>query len=179
LDGVARRRGSEYIAQIVDDPQGTVRGTSMPRVPMSLELRALVLAYLTERSAADVPPPAGPTSVPIGSTGGDAAALYGRFCASCHGARGDGDGSNAKNLPVHPAVHRDARFMAARTDDRLFDAIYAGGYPLGRSAAMPAFGQTLSRAEISSLVRHLRTLCGCRPPPWSTDGERPASPNVP
>jgi mono/diheme cytochrome c family protein len=38
---------------------------------------------------------------------------------------------------------------------------------MNRSARMPAFGATLSAAEIRALVRHIRTLCRCEGPTWS------------
>ena len=173
LSGVSARRTSAYIAAIVDDPQGVVPGTAMPRTAMTPELRALVLATLVGTAPASVPPPRVPRStVSASATRPVGATLYARYCASCHGDDGGGDGPNARFLPVRPAVHRDARAMSTRTDDRLFDAISGGGYPLGKNAAMPAFGGTLSRAEIWSLVEYLRTLCRCAPPGWSTDGER-------
>ena len=145
----------------------------MPRVPMADATRELVVAFLgghgePERSTDATGPtaraePSGPPSGP---------AIYARYCAPCHGAQGRGDGPNAANLPVRPARHADAAYMSRRSDDRLFDAIYAGGYPLGRSATMPAYGETLTRAEVWALVRHLRTLCRCAGPVWSTDGNR-------
>ena len=42
----------------------------------------------------------------------------------------------------------------------------------GKSARMPAFGTTLSPAEIRLLVARIRALCGCSGPAWS----RPARP---
>jgi len=178
LTTVSKRRTSDYIAAIVDDPQGVVPGSSMPRIPMTPELRALVLGALMGAHAAEIPTvrtPSGLASPPARIP--DGAPLYGRYCAACHGRTGGGDGPNARFLPVSPAVHRDASSMSARTDDRLFDAVYGGGYPLGRSAAMPAFGATLARAEIWALVRYMRTLCRCKPPAWSTDGEQPSRPS--
>ncbi|OLC05712.1 MAG: hypothetical protein AUH42_07000 [Gemmatimonadetes bacterium 13_1_40CM_70_11] len=97
----------------------------------------------------------------------DARTLYATFCAACHGSRGRGDGFNAEYLPVAPAVHADPVAMSRRTDDRLFDAIAGGGAVVGRSPRMPAFGATLSRAEIRSLVRYVRELCRCEGPAWS------------
>lgn len=181
LTHVRDRRSAEYIARMIADPQGTVPGTIMPRTPMTPATRALIVEYFAGAGAdstlARLSPSAGASPDASlekrgasRSVGG--AATYSRYCAGCHGDRGGGDGPNARFLIERPAVHKDARFMATRTDDRLFDAVYAGGYPLGRSAAMPAFGQTLSRDEIWSLVRHMRTLCDCNGPAWSTDGER-------
>jgi cytochrome c oxidase cbb3-type subunit 3 len=161
---------------MIDDPQATVPGTPMPKVPMRPATRGLIIAYLTGRPdpdamvnrAAEAAPRAHNTAA--AATGTSAAALYGRFCASCHGPRGRGDGSNARFLPVRPAVHSDSSYMSSRSDDRLFDAIYAGGYPLGRSVTMPPFGETLTRSEVWSLVRHLRELCRCAGPAWSVTG---------
>jgi mono/diheme cytochrome c family protein len=104
--------------------------------------------------------------------GDDGAAVYARRCAACHGAEGRGDGYNAAFLPVAPTAHADADSMARRPDDTLHDGIAAGARILGKSARMPAFGASLSPAEIRSLVTHIRTLCDCAPPAWSVDGAR-------
>jgi mono/diheme cytochrome c family protein len=95
------------------------------------------------------------------------AAVYARRCAPCHGARGGGDGPNARFLPVRPTAHADSALMSARSDDELFDTIFAGGYVMNRSNRMPPFGETLSRAEIWALVRYVRTLCRCQQPAWA------------
>jgi cytochrome c oxidase cbb3-type subunit III len=97
--------------------------------------------------------------------------LYQQHCAACHGNSGAGDGWNAQYLDRPPARHSDARTMSARTDDRLFDAIHAGGAIMGGSARMPPFGQTLSGQEIRSLVAYIRELCHCFQPSWA-DGTR-------
>jgi hypothetical protein len=57
--------------------------------------------------------------------------------------------------------------MGLRTDDRLYDAIHAGGAIMGGSARMPGFGQTLTPAQIRLLVAHIRELCHCRQPAWA------------
>jgi mono/diheme cytochrome c family protein len=57
--------------------------------------------------------------------------------------------------------------MSERSDDALFDTIFAGGYVMNRSNFMPPFGLTLSRDQIWSLVRYIRTLCACEGPAWS------------
>ena len=63
--------------------------------------------------------------------------------------------------------------MSPRSDAALFDAIAGGGAIMNRSPRMPAFGLALQPAEIQSLVRHIRGLCRCEGPAWSTDGRRP------
>ena len=54
-----------------------------------------------------------------------------------------------------------------RSDDALFDTIFAGGYVMNRSNLMPPFGLTLTRDQIWSLLRYIRTLCVCEGPTWS------------
>jgi mono/diheme cytochrome c family protein len=176
LSGVAQRRSAAYVRRMVEDPQSTVPGTMMPKVPMPAASRDLIIAYLTggadsrAQAAASRERTAERAALPAGNRG--ARAIYGRFCAPCHGAQGRGDGPNASHLPVRPAAHADSAYMSRRTDDRLFDAIYSGGHPLGRSATMPAFGETLTALETWSLVSYLRELCRCSGPAWSTDGDR-------
>ena len=165
LDGVTARRSLDYVGNIIKDPQAVAPGTPMPRVQMNERDRALIIAYLTSRPAAAQSGPAAVRRTNLRST----TELYAHYCAACHGAGGKGDGPNAPNLPVKPANHADAKAMAARTDDRLFDGIHAGGIALGKSPLMPGFGQTLSREQIDALVKHIRTLCKCRQPKWANE----------
>ena len=171
LSSLKRWRPPDYVYAMIRDPQRTVPGTNMPRVPMSQATLELITNYLIQRE----PAPNAPTPVlPPGARAPSAAdtsapAVYGRFCAPCHGANGGGDGYNARYLPVRTTAHRDAHYMSMRPDDALFDAISAGGYIMNRSNRMPAFGRTLERRQIRALVRYLRTLCSCEGPAWSRD----------
>jgi mono/diheme cytochrome c family protein len=128
--------------------------------------RDLIARYLAAQPGAS-PDFAVPTPPPAAATAGDAMALYAKWCASCHGTSGRGDGPNAANLPVKPTAHASREAMSARPDDSLYDTIFGGGAIMNRSHRMPAFGATLSPAEIKSLVRHIRTLCRCEGPGWS------------
>ncbi len=169
LATVRERRSAEYIATIVADPQRVRPGSMMPRHAQPAAQEQLIVRYLATRAGTatggvDAPPgPAEDRST---------AALYARFCAGCHGTSGGGDGPNAKSLPVPPAVHSSAAHMSLRSDDALFDAIAGGGAIMNRSPRMPAFGLVLAPTEIRSLVRHIRELCRCQGPAWSTDGGR-------
>lgn len=132
----------------------------------------LIGSYLLQRDPSDDPTPA---RIPVAAAGpppdtAGAATLYAHYCAACHGEEGEGDGPNARYLSVPPVSHADAEYMSERPDDSLFDAIYAGGYIMGLSHRMPAYGGTLSREQIWDLVRYLRRLCDCQGPPWSRDG---------
>ncbi|MCP5055437.1 MAG: cytochrome c [bacterium] len=57
-------------------------------------------------------------------------------CARCHGALGDGAGTDAEQ-DVPPADLTDAAAMSQRSDGQLFYQILVGGMP---RCAMPAFG---------------------------------------
>lgn len=173
LTHVAARRPAAYVAAIIENPQRVVPGTTMPRTPMPEAVRALITAYIAGGNvAAAAASPASP-ALSMAGTPVNAPALYARQCAACHGERGDGNGPNAKRLPVPPARHADAVAMSAMTDHRLFDAISVGGYPMGRSPMMPAFGQSLTRDEIQALVRHIRQLCRCSGPAWGRIADPP------
>jgi mono/diheme cytochrome c family protein len=167
LTTVRDRRSNAYIAAMVAMPQSVVPGSVMPRTRMAATELDLVTRYLTSLPGnalevdVDLARPLPVTGPP------DGAVLYGKWCASCHGPRGAGDGPNAPNLPVKPAAHASRDAMAARPDDSLFDTIAGGGAIMNRSPRMPAFGATLTTAEIRALVRHIRSLCRCEGPAWS------------
>ena len=88
------------------------------------------------------------------------AAVYAMFCASCHGARGAGDGPLAANLDPKPADHSDGRYMNTLSDAHVFQVIQQGGASVGKSPLMAPFGASLSDAQIRDLIAHVRSLSG-------------------
>jgi len=175
LSELQRSRTADYVYAMIRDPRGTAPNTIMPRVPMTPSTLELITSYLIQReptSAAARPAPAPPNTAVDRAEPASAPALYGRFCAPCHGVRGAADGYNARFLPVKPTAHADSAYMSGRSDDALFDAISAGGYIMNRSNRMPPFGETLTRDHIWELTRYLRTLCRCEGPAWSRDNPR-------
>ena len=169
LTTVRARRSAAYVAAMVADPQATAPAAAMPKVAMPEATRLLVVRYLASRPGSAGGAAPAPAAAPRPAAA-DGAALYARWCAACHGAGGNGDGPNAPFLPVEPAVHADAKAMALRPDDSLYDTIAGGGGIMNRSPRMPPFGATLSAAEIRALVAHIRALCRCQGPEWSRDG---------
>ena len=168
LRTVRERRSTDYIAAMIDAPQRQVPGSLMPRTVMLPATRDAIVRYLQSLPGnGDVAPASAGAGANLASST-DGAALYVAWCAGCHGARGKGDGPNARFLPVPPAVHADAAAMSRRSDDALYDTIAGGGAIMNRSARMPAFGETLSDPQIRALVAYIRTLCRCKGPAWST-----------
>jgi mono/diheme cytochrome c family protein len=88
----------------------------------------------------------------------DGAGLYALYCASCHGAVGDGDGPVAQALDPQPARHSDGATMNGLSDDYLFRVIAEGGAAVGKSPLMAPWGGTLDDAQIRALVAYIRTL---------------------
>lgn len=91
-------------------------------------------------------------------------AIYGRYCAVCHGTEGEGDGFNAYNLQSNfgtpptaftdSTVWKDLDLKTART------AVALGGKAVGRSQYMPPWGETLSPQEIEDVLAYIRSLAG-------------------
>jgi len=166
-----RLRG-DFVFRMIAEPQHTVAESIMPKIAMPQKTRELLANFLLQEKSASAPaaylslidnsPASFVDENPVRQ-------LYLKNCAACHGREGDGKGYNAKFLPKAPAAHSDSAYMSQRSDDTLYDGIHAGGYILNQSHTMPAWGHTLSHAEIQSLVNYLRKLCHCEEPGWAND----------
>jgi mono/diheme cytochrome c family protein len=169
LSTVGSRLTPDAIYLMIRQPEMQVPGTVMPAQLMTNDRRVLIASFLATRGSGGTraAPVIDPTPRAEGGTGGE---LYARFCSSCHGVNGNGDGFNAESLPVPPTAHSDSAYMSTRPDDTIYDGIHAGGRILGRNHRMPAFGRRLSPGQIRSLVRYIRELCDCTGPAWSRDG---------
>ena len=84
--------------------------------------------------------------------------LFLKYCAHCHGNKGNGDGFNAEYLDKDPAELSSPEFQAKRSNEKLFRVIKEGGTKIKKSHLMPAFGYTLSEEEIWALVTFIRYL---------------------
>jgi mono/diheme cytochrome c family protein len=75
--------------------------------------------------------------------------VYAKHCVSCHGQKGDGLGSRS-TLPNFT----DAKAMAAKTDQELFNKISNGG----KGTGMPAWHKVLSEPDRWHVLAYIRTL---------------------
>lgn len=84
--------------------------------------------------------------------------LYNKWCVSCHGVGGKGDGPAAANLPVKPGNHADGTRMNALTDTYLFTIIKQGGQAVQKSQMMPPWGTQLKDQQIWDVIAYVRSL---------------------
>lgn len=175
LTNASSRLRPSFVRAIIVDPAVAAPHATMPKLPLDEATIDLVTRLLTEPRTPEaseylslveyetipLPPAPGP------------ARDYARYCAPCHGARGDGQGFNASFLPTPPTAHADASRLRLRADDTIYDGIAAGGAILNRSHLMPAWRATLDADRIEGLVSYIRELCDCAGPTWSTNRGEP------
>lgn len=82
--------------------------------------------------------------------------LYQTNCMACHGTSGRGDGPAAKSLTPSPIDLVRFTKMHMATDGYLFWTISEGGTPI--KTAMPAFKDSLKKAEMSKIILYIRQL---------------------
>ncbi|HAF13698.1 MAG TPA: hypothetical protein DHU55_18500 [Blastocatellia bacterium] len=80
----------------------------------------------------------------------NAAELYSKNCATCHGK--DGHAKTLKGKLKHARDLTDATWQDRVSDERLFNSIMNG------KGKMPAFGKKISEQEADSLVAYVRGL---------------------
>jgi mono/diheme cytochrome c family protein len=77
--------------------------------------------------------------------------LYERYCASCHGMTGQGDGPVSESLRVEvPDLTRNAQRHGNYFDRALVERIIDGRHVIGAhgSRTMPVWGEDLSKAQL-------------------------------
>ncbi|MEP6741616.1 MAG: cytochrome c [bacterium] len=109
-----------------------------------LLLAAFVAGYPGFRAATS------PSSTPGNLPAADAAQLYEKQCASCHGK--DGRAKTIKGKLKHARNLTDGEWQEKVSDERIFNSIMNG------KGKMPAYSKKLSQQEIESLVTYVRTL---------------------
>ena len=91
-------------------------------------------------------------------------AVYEQFCASCHGARGEGAPrwqSPDRNGEMPAPPHGPKGHTWKHSDAMLFRIVQQGWrdpFNKTRRLTMPAFGGQLSRADTIAVITYLKTL---------------------
>lgn len=81
----------------------------------------------------------------------DASALYLEHCAVCHGKKGR---ATFPGVMMSAGSFTSKGFWKDRPEDRFRETMVKGGEAMGLKKAMPAFGETLSDAEIDSVLAY-------------------------
>jgi len=92
------------------------------------------------------------------------AELFATHCLACHGARGEPDPNNPAlaGFNTLPANFADALFNSREPGADWLLVVEHGGYAMGLSEKMPAFGDELSPEEIAAVVRYAKSLADTR-----------------
>jgi mono/diheme cytochrome c family protein len=125
-----------------------------------------------DQGAQTKPAPATPSPAPApapsaapasGAAGADARSealqIFESRCVTCHGPKGAGDGPASAGLTPPPRNFQDPAWQKSVTDTHLEQIVQYGGAAVGRSPAMPANPDLMSKPEVVAALRaHIRSL---------------------
>jgi mono/diheme cytochrome c family protein len=90
------------------------------------------------------------------------------YCVRCHSSESTPERvSNFDNLSPSPHQFSDGAALNTISDADLINTITHGGLAVGKSAQMPAYGATLTPAEIRAVIAYMRVVAD---PPYQTPG---------
>lgn len=87
--------------------------------------------------------------------------VFERYCSTCHGDAGKGDGQNASNLNPPPPDLTVSKNLADASYVRR--VIAEGSAAVGRSPLSPPWGRSLSSQEIEDVALYTRALAARKP----------------
>lgn len=91
-----------------------------------------------------------------------------QYCERCHNPESTPERvSNYDNLEVKPHAFNEGDTLNKMSDSDLLAIISHGGPGLNKSALMPAYGYTLSKAEMQALMAYIRAVSD---PPYHSPG---------
>jgi mono/diheme cytochrome c family protein len=100
-----------------------------------------------------------PAAAPAVDAVAEATKIFSERCQTCHGPTGGGDGPASAGLTPKPRNFQDAAWQQTVTDAYIEQIIQYGGAAVGRSAAMPANPDLMSKpAVVAALRAHVREL---------------------
>jgi mono/diheme cytochrome c family protein len=92
----------------------------------------------------------------------DGREIYQAGCSACHGTDGTGAPRSSVGFDTRLPDFTKCSFTTSEPDADWLATIQLGGPARGLDPNMPAFGGSLSDAEIASVVRYLRGFCSSR-----------------
>jgi hypothetical protein len=80
-----------------------------------------------------------------------------KYCALCHGERGDGQGVRTASLSKKPRDWTDIDWQLTISDEEIGRVIVQGGSATGRSNDMPSFGYLKDSPELAEYINAVRS----------------------
>jgi mono/diheme cytochrome c family protein len=91
----------------------------------------------------------------------DGKRLFVRYCATCHGDAGQGDGQNAYTLDPKPPDFSES--LKLHQPPYWRQIIEGGSAAVGRSPQCPPWGHVLASSDLDALQRYLQVLANLSP----------------
>ena len=113
---------------------------------------ALVLALAVATWTPRPVPAAEPVMIST-ATLKEAIAVYDSRCATCHGAKGKGDGPVGATLDPKPRDLGDPAWQKSVTDEHIEKIIREGGAAVGKSPLMPANPDLKDKPDVVMTLR--------------------------
>ncbi len=85
-------------------------------------------------------------------------AAFQKYCASCHGPAGKGDGPMGVRMNPKLKDFADKTYNTSMKDDYLAKIILEGGKAVGKSPMMPKMGGTLKEDDAADVIAYIRGL---------------------
>ena len=86
------------------------------------------------------------------------AKLFTKYCLTCHGKNGEGNGPASAALKPKPRNFHNAKDFKSKNDDDLFKVISNGGPAMGLSPMMVGWKTTLKEPQIRQLIAYVRSF---------------------
>ncbi len=120
----------------------------------------------SERKSEPAAPTAAPAAAPAPTPAVDTAAaqaeaekIFSERCTTCHGPGGGGDGPASGGLVPKPRNFTDSTWQKSVSDEYIEQILQYGGAAVGKSPAMPANPDLMSKpAVVAALRAHVRSL---------------------
>ena len=109
-------------------------------------------------------PPALPAAAPTpvidpAAAKAEADKMFAERCATCHGARGAGNGLASEGLVPPPRNFQDPDWQKSVSDEHIEKIVQYGGAAVGKSPTMPGNPDLISKRELVAALRaHIRAL---------------------
>lgn len=125
------------------------------RLSIALMTITLGVAAVGCKPPRRAPPVASEPATPAaaGTPEEEARQIFSGRCSPCHGMTGAGDGMAAAAINPHPRNFHDPAWRSSVSDEQIENIIRVGGAAVGKSPAMPANPDLVSKPAVVAALR--------------------------